>query len=401
VRTVFFFTIFLGLPLLDAIWWRWADRALRPLRRAKIWRSLLAAFMLFQLSMYAAVVIFRRTGLRLESPPTLLAYVYLWHLFILPATIVIWIAAGSAIKARDWLRRRVLDGPATSAERSTTLTRRQLLAATAVAVPPLMSGGLIAYAAPQWSRFRIRRITVPMVNLPAALDGLTIAHLSDVHVGRFTRPHHLPAIAEATNALRTDLVCMTGDLIDFSMADLPAALDFMKKLDPRNGLFMCEGNHDLFEDHIGFEETVIKAGIPLLLNESATARVRGQDIQVMGIRWGSPSAARENRLKEHTQATVALRSPDAFSILLAHHPHAFDRAASGGAGVNLTLAGHTHGGQLMLSENAGIGPIMFKYWSGLYRRGDHALVVSNGVGNWFPLRVHAPAEIVHITLRKA
>ncbi|MBU0639220.1 MAG: hypothetical protein KKB50_10180 [Planctomycetes bacterium] len=88
---------------------------------------------------------------------------------------------------------------------------------------------------------------------------------------------------------------------------------------------------------------------------------------------------------------------DAFTILLAHHPHAFDRAAE--AGIPLTLAGHTHGGQLMLGNDVGAGSVLFKYCSGPYRRGASTLVVSNGVGNWFPLRVNAPAEILHLTLR--
>ena len=91
------------------------------------------------------------------------------------------------------------------------------------------------------------------------------------------------------------------------------------------------------------------------------------------------------------------RDPEAFTILLAHHPHAFDRAAA--AGIPLTLSGHTHGGQLMLTRNIGAGPLLFKYWSGLYRKGPSALAVSNGVGNWFPLRINAPAEILHLTLR--
>jgi predicted MPP superfamily phosphohydrolase len=90
-------------------------------------------------------------------------------------------------------------------------------------------------------------------------------------------------------------------------------------------------------------------------------------------------------------------NPDALPILLAHHPHAFDRAAD--YGIPLTLAGHTHGGQLNLTDEIGVGKAMFKYVSGLYRQRDSALVVSNGVGNWFPIRINAPAELVHITLR--
>ena len=97
-----------------------------------------------------------------------------------------------------------------------------------------------------------------------------------------------------------------------------------------------------------------------------------------------------------------IRRSDAFQILLAHHPHAFDPAAA--VGIPLTLAGHTHGGQIMLTDQLGAGPAMYRYWSGLYHKQaahrDAALVVSNGVGNWFPLRINAPAEIVHITLRR-
>jgi predicted MPP superfamily phosphohydrolase len=96
---------------------------------------------------------------------------------------------------------------------------------------------------------------------------------------------------------------------------------------------------------------------------------------------------------------LAQRQPNAFPILLAHHPHAFDLASQ--ANIPLTLSGHTHGGQLMLSHNVGFGPLMYRYWSGLYTRGGSQLLVSNGVGNWFPLRVHAPAEILHVTLRRA
>src|SRR5205085_1142502 len=118
------------------------------------------------------------------------------------------------------------------------------------------------------------------------------------------------------------------------------------------------------------------------------------------IRWGSPWNRRDAYINEHTQETLSLRDPNAFPILLSHHPHAFDPASA--QGIPLTLAGHTHGGQLMLTPTFGAGPLLFKYWSGLYRRlTGEALVVSNGTGNWFPLRINAPAEILHLTLRRA
>jgi predicted MPP superfamily phosphohydrolase len=96
---------------------------------------------------------------------------------------------------------------------------------------------------------------------------------------------------------------------------------------------------------------------------------------------------------------LAQGKPDAFTILLAHHPQVFDAAAA--AGIPLTLAGHTHGGQLMLTPRLGFGPWLYRYWSGLYRQGASQLVVSNGTGNWFPLRIGAPAEIVLLTLESA
>ena len=90
------------------------------------------------------------------------------------------------------------------------------------------------------------------------------------------------------------------------------------------------------------------------------------------------------------------RDESAFPIVLAHHPHAFDHAQD----FPLMLAGHTHGGQIMLSEKVGFGSWLFRYWSGVYQKEGRTLVVSNGVGNWFPLRVNAPAEILHLTFRR-
>jgi predicted MPP superfamily phosphohydrolase len=118
-------------------------------------------------------------------------------------------------------------------------------------------------------------------------------------------------------------------------------------------------------------------------------------VQLLGTRW----TRGEERIRETVQEVLPLRDPAAFPILLAHHPHCFDYAAS--AGIPLTLAGHTHGGQLMLNERIGFGPLMFRYWTGMYEKAGSKLIVSNGAGNWFPLRTAAPAEIIQVTLRRA
>jgi hypothetical protein len=145
--------------------------------------------------------------------------------------------------------------------------------------------------------------------------------------------------------------------------------------------------------------------VPLLVNESELFTVNGAPLQLLGLRWGTglPIATRATErgdvaIRRSMNDLLRHRRPDAFPILLAHHPHAFDPAAE--AGIPLTLSGHTHGGQLMLSKTVGFGPMMFRYWSGEYTKGPSKLVVSNGVGNWFPVRANAPAEIVHLTLRR-
>src|SRR6202011_4506625 len=140
-------------------------------------------------------------------------------------------------------------------------------------------------------------------------------------------------------------------------------------------------------------------GIPFLLDESMIVDVRGTQMQLLGLSWTRVRGeGRDAAISAAVRKLLEQRDTDAFPILMAHHPHAFDAAAD--SGLPLTLSGHTHGGQLMLNEQLGFGPALFRYWSGLYTRGRSKLIVSNGVGNWFPLRVNAPAEIVHLTLRR-
>jgi predicted MPP superfamily phosphohydrolase len=166
---------------------------------------------------------------------------------------------------------------------------------------------------------------------------------------------------------------------------------------------MIEGNHDLFEDGGEFQRRVKAAGVPFLVNESAVANVRGYPVQLFGMGWIGGGVQQFDRIAgARMRLMMKQRQPDAFPILLAHHPHAFDSAFK--ADVPLTLSGHTHGGFWMVNSQRGVGPAVFRYWSGLYARGRSRLIVSNGIGNWNvppPVRINAPAEIVHITLHCA
>jgi predicted MPP superfamily phosphohydrolase len=201
----------------------------------------------------------------------------------------------------------------------------------------------------------------------------------------------LDDIADATNHLRSDLILLAGDLINISQADLPVALDMVLRMNARDGVFMIQGNHDVIQGPDHFDDAVRRRGVNLLVDDVATITARGISFQLLGTRWTSDWGRDES-----VSYTAGLRDPALFAIMLAHHPHSWDVAAD--AGIPLVISGHTHGGQIMLTDKIGGGPLRFKYWSGQYVKPNSTLIVSNGVGNWFPLRVNAPAEILKITM---
>ena len=408
-----------GLILLcDLTWWASADRIVRRARMNPSWRVALAVFMAAQAGCLLWIFLgrlFVRTA-DLLIPSWLLTSTFVWHLLVLPGVLIVSLLWASGRGFQTLFGRRpaalspAVEEPAAQPEApEVSLSRRRLLGAAVAAAPPLVTVIGTAAAASQLDEFRIRPITLDLPQLPRDLDGMTIAHVSDVHVGRFTEGRTLRRIVEETNNLRADLVLMTGDLINMNLSDLPAALDAVKRMDARHGVYLCEGNHDLIENGREFRRATRAAGVPLLVNEAATVSVRGVDVQLLGLRWGT-GVQGAGRAADRGDGAIAaalkellpsLRPASAgnFPILLAHHPHALDHAAA--AGIPLTLSGHTHGGQLMLTPNVGFGPWMYRYWSGAYRSGGAWGVISNGVGNWFPLRISAPAEIIHLTLRRA
>jgi predicted MPP superfamily phosphohydrolase len=134
--------------------------------------------------------------------------------------------------------------------------------------------------------------------------------VSDLHVGKFTRDEDLERAVETVNERDSDLVLMTGDLIDLSLDDLDKGLAFARRMEGRYGRFSCEGNHDRIENGPVFVERVKTDGsVPLLRDESAHATIKGERVQLLGLSW--------NGTGENLR-----RDEDAFPILLAHHPHA-------------------------------------------------------------------------------
>jgi predicted MPP superfamily phosphohydrolase len=411
------------IPVCNILWFAWAWWRAGRLTNARRWRAFATAFFAFMMLHLAWLFYSRASNDTIPLLAPSLSMAYVWHLLVvIPLLLVIvagefsYLAVGPIRKA--WAGKgpeEIFDGSRLP-DVPDGASRRDFLRATAIAAPPALTiiTGLAGYA--ESLQFRVRRMDVDVPGLPKELDGTTIAHVSDVHAGKFVDEKLMARIAEVTNDLRADVILATGDLIDFSLADLPAALDAVRKLDSPGGVYMCEGNHDLFQSRKIFDDSVRAAKVGLLINQTETVRVRGHDVQLIGLRWGLGAGAHDPHpprsetgdgkwQPRHDDAGASVHleglrdqfDPGAFPIVLAHHPHAFDAAA--GLGLPLPLAGHTHGGQLMLTQNIGAGPLMYRYWSGLYRKGNSRLVVSNGVGNWLPLRINAPAEVVHITLR--
>ena len=399
--------ILLFLFLGDFLWWWRADRVLRRMPRAKIWRIALGVFMAAQATGMLLILLDRAVDFEFPLSRSWLTITYIWHCLFLFPMLLLWIpyslARGIVAGVRYLLQlhRERHPQPAPDAN---AITRREFARLLGTAVPALVTLGSAAVALWQIQRFRIRRLEITLPQLPAALDGLTIAHVTDIHVGQFTRGGILDRIITATNDLQADLVLYTGDLINFALSDLDTGLSVVQQFRAKHGVFLCEGNHDLFSNAGEFRRRTREAGLRLLVNEAATVDIRGVPVQMLGLRWGARDADPHSiasrgdaAIDRSMSELLPLRQAGAFPILLAHHPHAFDYAEK----IPLTLAGHTHGGQLMATPEVGFGPMLYRYWSGLYRKDDRALVVSNGTGNWFPLRTRAPAEIIHITLRRA
>ena len=378
------------------------------LTRGSRWKWVAVVFMTAQAVGLLWLTVGRLMGFWSSIPTVYLATTYIWHFLglavWLPVTTVVVLCFVIPAIARLVRKRSKsvvgLESAADTAATTTSISRRQFLGAALSVAPVVFTGGLTGIGFQQLQNFRVRRFVLPIANLPRDLAGLTIAHVSDMHVGRFTSERALRKMVQLTNDFHADLVLVTGDLINNTLTDLSSAIDVVRSLQSRFGTWVIEGNHDLIDNGEEFRRRMRASGLRFLLGQSAVVPIYGQPVQFLGVPWvGARRFQPDERIDISTREVLWQRLPDAFPILLGHHPHVFDAAAA--VGVPLTLAGHTHGGQFMVNEQLGCGPAMFRYWTGHYQKGDSHLIVSNGIGNWFPLRINAPAELVHITLAQA
>lgn len=249
----------------------------------------------------------------------------------------------------------------------------------------------------------VREEVVHVRGLPSTLDGLRIANLGDVHVGRFVMPADLARAVDLVDARGVDLIAVTGDLID-DLRLIEPTLDALERGRTRPVLAIL-GNHD--KAHESAVVTAVRrraSRITLLVNGSAIIPHRGGSVRVVGADY--PLDASGGHVLPRPQQDAAMRdfaarafagvTPGETIIALSHHPEFFRVAAARGA--VLTLASHTHGGQVRFGGRPLI--VAYDYMHGPYARGEAHLDVSAGVGHWLPLRIGVPREIVIVTLRR-
>ena len=261
----------------------------------------------------------------------------------------------------------------------------------------LISTGLSAVGV--WQAIRVpdvKTMEIVLPRLPAELDGLSIVQLTDLHASRLLQAPWLQAVVNKTNALKPDLILITGDLVDGSPRARVDDVQPLKDLRARYGVFAIPGNHEYYVDYVHWLPAFEHLGLHMLLNEHVLITHNGRDLVLAGV---TDKAAQPFKLPE-PDIIKALKGAPAGDpvILLSHRPGG--ALLNAGQGVDLQLSGHTHGGQIL-------GPHLIAKWanegfvSGLYAVAGMQLYVSNGTGLWngFPVRLGRPSEITEIVLR--
>ncbi|MEM6799431.1 MAG: metallophosphoesterase [Planctomycetota bacterium] len=257
---------------------------------------------------------------------------------------------------------------------------------TAAGVPRLLS----RLPGNQLLRPVLSRKELLIPGLPAALDGLRIAHLTDLHMSGRVAIDYFREIIDATNAEQPDLVALTGDLVEFN-PQLDWLDETLCRLTAHSGVYFVRGNHDREMDHRRMADELTAAGHIDLGCASHEAELRGQRVHFVGneLPWFRPAGN-----------PAGDGAPVDLTIALAHGPDQFGWAAR--HDVDLILAGHNHGGQIRFPLlGALVTPSVHgtRYACGTFRRGGTVMHVSRGAGSLAPVRFNCAPELAILTLR--
>ena len=260
--------------------------------------------------------------------------------------------------------------------------------ATAVAGAAPFLGAVYGFSTERL-KYLVRRVEVPVSNLPPALDGLKIAQLSDIHLSGYMTREQVRRAVDMANDLAPDLAVITGDFITGASDPLAECIDELRGLRAPLGAWACNGNHEIYAKVEDSAQTLfVQAGMKLLRQESAQLAWRGAHFNLIGVDYQRERTPGGRRMPMLTRIEPLVRR-DMPNILLSHNPNAFNRAAE--LGIDLTLSGHTHGGQVqveILDHRFSPARFITDYIAGLYQRPFAAAAAGNGNG-----RVVAAASI--------
>jgi predicted MPP superfamily phosphohydrolase len=265
-------------------------------------------------------------------------------------------------------------------------------AATAAAGAAPFLGAMYGFAAERLN-YQVHRVEIPMPNLPPALDGMKIVQISDIHLSGYMTRTEVRRAVDMANDLGADLAVITGDLITGMGDSIADCVEEVRRLHAPLGTWGCNGNHEIYarvEDEAAY--LYAQAGMKLLRYEHAQITFRGAQFNLIGVDY-----QRERTSRGQRQQTLAGVEPlvrrDMPNILLSHNPNSFNRAAE--LGIELSLAGHTHGGQIqveILDHRLSPARFITDYIAGLYQRPLFAAAVNgraSAVGDKLPVTMHS------------
>ncbi|HEX7810951.1 MAG TPA: metallophosphoesterase [Burkholderiales bacterium] len=244
-------------------------------------------------------------------------------------------------------------------------------------------------------RAAVRTVEVPITGLPEALRGFSIAQITDIHVGATIKHDYVTRIVDAVNGLDADMIAITGDLVDGSVARLGRHTEPLSRLTSRYGTFFVTGNHEYYSGANAWVAEMRRIGLSVLLNEHVVLEYKGESVVIAGV---TDLGAHHFDPAHRSDPVAALAGAPELAcvrVLLAHQPRSAYAAAE--AGFDLQLSGHTHGGQFFPWNY--VVKLFQPFTSGLHRLGNLWLYVSRGTGYWGPpKRFGAPSEITHLKL---
>ncbi len=243
----------------------------------------------------------------------------------------------------------------------------------------------------------VRRVDVPIANLPPALVGLRIVQISDLHIGPTIKAPFVERVVARVNELQPDLIAFTGDLADGTVERLAVHTAALAELSAPLGVYFCTGNHEYYSGVERWTEQARRLGFDVLINEMRLINCGGGRIALAGTTDFNAGALVPDHASDPAKALAESNGADV-RILLAHQPRSIEAASQ--ADCHLQLSGHTHGGQFVPWKY--VIPLQQPYVAGLHKFRDTWIYVHRGTGYWGPpLRLGAPSEIALLTLSRA